>query len=475
MARANRLAWSIRFFCWKQPPMSLAWHKIRSLSLLLVLPMLQVGCARQGLNADPAEIPTLQEQLRQNPGDLTTQTRLGIALYKDGRFEQSKTTLANAIDAGAEFGAAYLYLGLSNESLNDWAAARTAYTTYLEVGNFGPLKDRLENRLLLIVRNELQAAAQAALAQEAALVSEPPQPRTVAVFPFRLVSEDEGLWPLQVALADMMITDLAISNALTVLERTQIQSLLDEMALSEAGYADPATGARAGRLLRAEHVVQGVLTTLGEQNIQFDAEVMNTVQAQSAGSVSDQDQLEAIFDMEKTLVFQILDVLGAALTPAEREAINDNRAESILAFLAYGEGLMAMDRGDFQAASNFFQQAASRDGSFTAAQTRRRQADGLNDAVTTDIESSADETGAVTGVSDAGEIAQTDNLLQETSQDVNPSGTTAVIDQGTTTTAGRDNKQASERDSSQEATRQEGAAATTARVTISIRRPGGEL
>ena len=95
--------------------------------------------------------------------------------------------------------------------------------------------------------------------------------------------------------------------------------------------------------------------------------------------------------------------------------------------------------------------------------------------MTTDIESSADETGAVTGVSDAGEIAQTDNLLQETSQDVNPSGTTAVIDQGTTTTAGRDNKQASERDSSQEATRQEGAAATTARVTISIRRPGGEL
>ncbi len=215
--------------------MSLAWHNTRHLSLLLILPLLLGGCARQGLDADPSEIPSLQEQVSQNPGDLTAQTRLGIAFYKDGRFERSRTTLANAIEAGAESGAAYLYLGLSNESLEDWAGARDAYTAYLDVGNWGPLKDDLQDRLLLIVRNELQSAAQAALAQEAELATEAPEPRTVAVFPFRLVSDDDALLPLQVALADMMITDLAISNALTVLERTQIQSLLDEMALSESG------------------------------------------------------------------------------------------------------------------------------------------------------------------------------------------------------------------------------------------------
>lgn len=459
--------------------MSFAWHNNRHLSLLLVLPIVLGGCARQGLDAEPGEIPSLQEQLSRNPDNVTTQTRLGIALYKDGRFEQSKATLANAIAAGAESGAAYLYLGLSNESLEDWVGAREAYTTYLDVGNWGPLKDRLQNRLLLIVRNELQSAAQSALAQEQELATEPPEPRTVAVFPFQLISDDEGLLPLQVALADMMITDLQISNALTVLERTQIQSLLDEMALSDAGYADPSTGARAGRLLRSEHVVQGVLTTLGQNNIQFDAEVMNTVQAQSAGSVTDQNQLEAIFDMEKGLVFQILDVLGAELTQAEREAINENRAESILAFLAYGEGLMAMDRGDFQAASGLFRQASSIDPRFRAAQSATTQAETLDDASATttgDMQSdAAGEMGGVTGVADAGAIAPVDNLLQETSQDVNPSASSAVIDQGTTTTAGNDNQQAAERDATQEATQQEGTATTTtARVTISVRRPGGD-
>ena len=443
--------------------MSLPRNNTRHLPLLLVLPLLLGGCARQGLDADPGDIPSLQEQLSQDPGDLTAQTRLGIALYKDGRFEQARATLSNAVDAGAESGAAYLYLGLSNESLEDWGGAREAYTTYLDVGNWGPLKDDLEDRLLLIVRNELQSAAQAALAREAELATEAPEPRTVAVFPFRLVSDNEDLAPLRVALADMMITDLAISNALTVLERTQIQSLLNEMALSEAGYADPATGARAGRLLRSEHVVQGVLTTLGQENIQFDAEVMNTVQAQSAGSISDQDQLESIFEMEKGLVFQILDVLGAALTPAEREAINENRAENILAFLAYGEGLMAMDRGDFQAASDLFQQAASLDPTFDAAQSATTEAQSLDNAAETTTaqiqDASAGETAAVTGVADAADIGPTDDLLQATSQDVNPSATATIIDQGTTTTAGDDNQQASERDSTQEATQQEGTAA----------------
>lgn len=446
------------------------------LSIILALSFVTVGCARQGLNATPEEIPSLQEQLARDPADLTTKIRLGIALYKADRFELARSTLSSAIDEGADQGAAYLYLGLANESLEDWTAARGAYSSYLDVGQWGPLREDVRKRLLLIVRNELRAEAQAALSREAEIAGEPPEPRTVAVFPFRLISDNEGLLPLQVALADMMITDLTISNALTVLERTQIQSLLNEMALTEAGYADPATGARAGRLLHSEHVIQGVLTTLGQDELRFDAEVMNTQRAESAGSVSDQDQLAAIFDMEKNVVFQVLDVLGATLTPAEREAINENRAENILAFLAYGQGLMAMDRGDFQDAADLFQEAASLDPGFDAASQAGAEAESLEDASqtsTSDIQdSSQGETSTVTGVADAGATATTDDLLQTTSQDVNPSASADVIDQGTTEGAG-DNKQASERDSTQEAAQQEGTTKTTARVTVTVKRPGG--
>ena len=209
-------------------------------------------------------------------------------------------------------------------------------------------------------------------------------PRSLAVFPFAFNSDREEYEPLIYALSDMMITDFAISNALTVLERAQIQTLLDEMALTETGYSDAATGARAGRLLQAEHVVQGVLTTLGDENIRVDTDVLNIPRAASAGTVEAEDNLQNLFDMEKDLVFRTLrDVLGVQLTPAEEQAIRDNRAENVLAFLAYGRGLRARDRGDYAGATQEFQQAADLDPSFGAATEAAAEAAVVETASTT--------------------------------------------------------------------------------------------
>jgi tetratricopeptide (TPR) repeat protein len=425
----------------------------------------------------PADIPVLEEAVSQDPEDLNSRTQLGMAYYKAERFADALNQLSLAEEAGSEEAANFLYLGLTNESLEDWAAARSAYTRYLDVGKWDPLREELERRLVLIVRNELKSQARTAIAQEAELSTQPPLARSVAVFPFRLVSENEDLLPLQVALADMMITDLSISNALTVLERTQIQSLLDEMAMTDAGYTDAASGARAGRMLQAEHVVQGALTTLGDDNLRFDADVLNTAQGSSAGSLSAQDLLEGLFDMEKEIVFQVIDVLGAQLTPAEREAINENRSENILAFIAYGQGLVAMDNGEFDAAQQFFQQAAELDPGFGMADTKVGEASDLSDATsrTTDdvaTAGSAEVGGGVTGVADANAVGNTEGVLARTSQDVNPSPAVAVVDLGSTTEDTGQTTQGEKRDVAQEAARTETTTETKATITIKIPRPG---
>ena len=328
--------------------------------ILLVL----TACARRLPDVSPADIPTIRAELETSPDDLELRTRLGIALNRAGDHQQAVEVLTAAIDEGVGSGAAFLYLGLSHEALENWAGAREAYSRYLEVGRFDPLKDELRGRLAMIVREELRAETRATLAREAEVSAQPPTPRSIAVFPMRYVSGPPELQPLQVAMADMMITDLSQARSLTVLERTQIQTLLDEMALSEAGLTEPATGARAGRVLRSEHVVQGALTALGTQGIRLDADVLRSVQGTTAGEVLAEDQLEAIFNVEKTAVLEILEALGVELTAAEREAIDENRTASLQAFLAYGRGLQALDRGDYQAAQQFFQEAANLDPGF---------------------------------------------------------------------------------------------------------------
>jgi TolB-like protein len=336
----------------------------------------------------------------------------------------------------------------------------------------------------------LREQARSALAQEAGLSGAEATPRSLAVLPFAFNSDREEYEPLIYALADMMITDFAISNALTVLERAQIQTLLDEMSLTETGYADAATGARAGRLLQAEHVVQGVLTTLGEQNIRVDTDVLNIPRAESAGTVEAEESIQNLFDMEKDLVFRTLrDVLGVQLTPAEEQAIRDNRAENVLAFLAYGRGLRARDRGDYAGAAQEFQQAADLDPSFDAASVAASEAGLVETASTT----STDQVGQT--ASSGGTVAppppstsglgatvggtgstttSTAGTLNGASNSVNPNPTSGTLDLGSTTTSSNTAQTSSERDPVQESTGQEGVSSTAkAQIRFVIKRPGG--
>ena len=428
-------------------------------SLFLVLS----GCAFSISEASPADIPRLEQMLEADPENTDIHVQLGMAHFKGEDFETSRAALQAAVDGGNESGPALLYLGLVQEEFEEWSAARDAYSQYLDVGRSEQLKEVVSRQLTLVAQNVLQEEAQATLAAESQLADTEVTPRSIAVFPFRYNSSNPDFEPLIYALADMMTTDFAVSNALIVLERAQIQSLLDEMALTQAGYAETGTGARAGRMLRVEHVVQGVLTTVGQDAIQVDTDVLSVPDAASVGTESASDELVNLFDLEKDLVFRIIrDRLGVQLTPAEEQAILDNRTDNVLAFLAYGRGLREKDNGNYAAAQAEFQQAEQLDPGFTAAADEAVETGEIATAETTTTAqiattaASSGETGSSgavaaptttttgaadpAGTSDGGAQANTgatvdagttSQTLAGASQAVNP-GPTTTIDLGST-------------------------------------------
>ncbi len=465
-------------------------------SFLLVAAALLLGaCAYAIPEVDPADIPDIERRLGMEPDNTDLMVQLGMARFKAGEYEAAREVLQTAVDAGNESGPALLYLGMVHEEFGDWAAARDAYNRYLEVGRSEPLKAELRRRLQYIAQNILKEQAREALAREEELAATDPQPRTVAIFPFAFNSDDENLEPLIYALADMMTTDFAVSNAITVLERAQIQALLDEMALTEAGYAEQGTGARAGRLLRAEHVIQGVLTPLGEE-ISVTQEVLNVPNASSVGRIDEAASLQQLFDMEKQLVFRTFrDVLGIELTPAEEQRILENRTDNVLAFLAYGRGLRLKDQGQYEAAAQAFQQAQQLDPGFEAATQELVEAETLQDAAQTttdDLAQTAAQTGETTQqgavapppatttgstTTDEGGTTQTASTLNGASEAVNPTPTSGTIDLGSTQqkeTAQQQTASEDRSDAVQESQGQENVTtAAQAQIRIVIRRPGG--
>jgi TolB-like protein len=263
---------------------------------------------------------------------------------------------------------------LTLEDLERWAEARAIYEEYERTSADGALRDEVTRRLEAVRRAELAADVRAALAQESRLANTEPSPRTVGVFPFAYRGTDPEWEPLERALAELLVTDLAVTGRLTVLERVKVQSLLDEIALGEAGFTEPASAARTGRLLGAGRIVQGSFDVT-QQDLAVNAAVVAVGGAANGrvDPVTGRQPVERLLDLEKRIALDLHAEMGIALTPAEQARIDERPTASVQALLAFGRGLAASDAGDLDAARASFAEAARIDPSFQLAQANSQR------------------------------------------------------------------------------------------------------
>lgn len=357
--------------------------RVRFRFRFLWIPAVLLGFACGGAQAPaptPADIPALEAAARQRPTDSRAALRLARAYYAAARWTDAQRAALQAIAADPRNVEAQAYLGLTYEELAQFDSARAVYTRLLSGKPSGDVQKLLRGRLTLLTRRELQYSARQAIARESLLTRTPPDPNTVAVMPFRYVGRDSSLKPLERGLAALVVTDLSRVRRLRLVERERLQVLLDEMKVSQSGQVDPATSARSGRLVGAGQMVQGQFQEVPTQQIRIDATVVRATDAGVTATGSGSDRLQALFDVEKALVFQLLTRMGITLTPAERQQISERPTRDLQAFLLYSRGLEAQDRGDFGAASQAFQAAARQDPSF---QQASQQAGTTQDAAAT--------------------------------------------------------------------------------------------
>jgi len=332
----------------------------------------------------PEQIPALEAQRAAKPGDATVLSRLGVAYFKAQRYADAQPPLDTASRIDPQNAIAAIYLGMTAEQLGDFPAARAAYQHYISVSHSRALRHTAEQRLALVDRRALEYQARQALAAESTLTTEPPQPNTIAVMPFAYTGTNTQIQPLSRGLAELLVTDLARSPRLHVLERDRMQAMLDEMHLNDQGEADPQTAVRSGHLLRAERVVQGSLTGQGNE-LRVDATVVDVSSAGVVTPPSESDQLDRLFDIEKRLAFGIFAQLGIPLTASDSVAISQRPTENLQAFLAFSRGLEDEDQGNYDAARSSYAEAAQLDPGFAAARQNAASATDLSAAASQSV------------------------------------------------------------------------------------------
>lgn len=187
--------------------------------------------------------------------------------------------------------------------------------------------------------------------------------KTLAVTFFDTNTTDPRLEPLGRGLASMLITDLSPLEALTVVERSRMSEILDEMAFQKSPYVDQASAVQVGKGLGAEWVLTGAVATL-DTNMRLDARLVEVGSGRVLETQSVTGATEEFFLLEKELAAAILDKLEVRMSSRESAKLGRVATESFDAFVAYSQGLEALDRGAMEDARKALEAALGHDDRF---------------------------------------------------------------------------------------------------------------
>ncbi len=210
-----------------------------------------------------------------------------------------------------------------------------------------------------VVTKELRDWAKKVISQEKELKALSAQ-NSVAVLYFLNKTNDQELNPLQKGIAIMLITDLSKIDGLDVVERVKLQALMEELNLSISGLTKSDTAPRIGKLLGATWIVGGDVQGTKDK-LKLTSNVLKVVKQAILGRPFSQGKLSTIFDMEKTLLFEIIKLLKVKISKEKLEELKRPLSTNVDALMAFFRGIEASDQRKYELAARYYQEAIKKD------------------------------------------------------------------------------------------------------------------
>ena len=193
------------------------------------------------------------------------------------------------------------------------------------------------------------------------------KPNTVAVLYFQNLSGQPQLDPYQKGLTVMLISDLARLGTFTVIERAELQALVEELGFGQTGLVDPASAPKIGRLLQAENLIGGAIRQDPDKRMNIGADVLKVRPAKTIALDQIAGDTSALLDIEKNLLHQIVAALKIELTPQQESALKIPLSRYPAALLELFKGIDAGDHGRYSEAAEHYSSALKADPDFELA------------------------------------------------------------------------------------------------------------
>ncbi|MBN1782412.1 hypothetical protein JW948_14855 [bacterium] len=343
---------------------------------LFIASLLTVLSCTVPVQTDPG--PAVQKQqlkqlileVRQNPRSHTAYRNLGSALFELKMYKFAVKSLLKAYRLNTRDAQTLYYLAQLLEMRDQTDRALQIYGRYTLVKTPVEYKHKMQAQYQLLGRGKMRGEIQRMMQSEALLEIKSTSPKAVAVMPLKYMGSDDQYAPIGKGVAEMIMTDLSQVRQLDVVERIRVQALLDEMNLSQTGLMDVTSTPRMGKLLGAGKMIQGNFVVEFDRNVLMDVTYADILARSDSKPVTLKDNMEKIFELEKNLVFQVIGQMGIELTHEEKQRIEHVPTRNLQAFMAYCMGLEMEDRGNYEEASRYYQQASQMDPGYQEARDK---------------------------------------------------------------------------------------------------------
>ncbi len=148
---------------------------------------------------------------------------------------------------------------------------------------------------------------------------------------------------LSKGIPDFLVTDMAGNASIRVIERDQVQKLVDEQKLVTGGQVDQATAVKIGKLLGAQHMIFGGFMNDPRGNVRIDARAVSVESGEIEYTERVQDKGDNIMELIERLAEKMN---GGMKLPGRPVRTGATPALPIRVAVLYGKALDMADRGD---------------------------------------------------------------------------------------------------------------------------------
>lgn len=182
----------------------------------------------------------------------------------------------------------------------------------------------------------------------------------IAVLPFNNGGSygqgKEDFDALERGIAGMMISELSQNPAARVVERQEIQRLVDEQNLGAQGRVDPQTAAKVGKLVGARYVVLGTFVDF-YGDFRVDVRLVNTETSEIVKTESERMQRDHMFDIIRNIAARLMKDASLPALPRPASEQRMGRQVPTEALTYYSRALLYADHGQKDKAVEMFNRA----------------------------------------------------------------------------------------------------------------------